>query len=274
MKADLHVHTTASDGTATSEEIMKEAQRIGLAAVGITDHDNMDEIIPAGRKAGRYQVEIVPGIEFSTEWQDKEIHILGYYLDFSEKWFQEKLQKLQTARFTRAESIVAKLNILGFTISFKRVLALAGNGSIGRPHIAQALIEKGYVRSVEEAFTRLIGRGALAYVPRVKVTPEEAVGIILNAGGVPVIAHVGVPPADDLIKTLVLRGLKGLEVYYPEHDQMTVNHYLKIAARYHLIVTGGSDFHGFNQDRASLGTCQVDYGVVQELKRLRIKKEG
>lgn len=273
MYADLHVHTTASDGTATPEQIVQEAKKIGLAAVGITDHDNIDAILPARRASRQCGVEVVPGVEFSTEWQHQEIHILGYYLKFEEAWFQERLRLLQADRIQRAKNIVKKLDRLGFPIGYDRVRTLAGSGAVGRPHIAQALMEKGYAISITDAFTRFIGRDAPAYVPRRRVAPEEAVSLILKAGGVPVMAHVGVPPADALIEKLVAQGLKGLEVYYPDHDQTVIAHYLQIAKRYCLLATGGSDFHGFNRERAPLGACRVDYRIVQALKKISANQE-
>lgn len=250
--------------------MVAEAKRLGLQAVGITDHDTITGIAPALAAGKNFEIEVVPGLELSTEWEEKEYHLLGYYFNEEHPLLQEKLATLQAARLRRAEKIVEKLNGLGYPVAWERVLELAGEGAVGRPHIALALMEKGYIKTVTEGFEKLFGRGGPAYVPRFRITPVEAVNLIKEIEGVPVLAHAGIPPADEILAGLVAVGLKGLEVYYPEHTKAQVSHYFSLAQKYNLLVTGGSDFHGFGpQGRASLGACRVPYRTVVQIKQLK-----
>lgn len=267
ISADLHIHTTASDGQLCPSGIVRLAREKGLSAVGITDHDTVSglaEAMAAGRELG---LKIIPGIELSTEWEGREIHLLGYGLDWEQGEFAAFLETMREARQRRNLKIVARLKDLGYNLTMGDIAKEARGETTGRPHIAAALVHKGYLPSIEAAFKDLLDRGRPAYVPRAKIPPARAVKVILDAGGVPVLAHPGLSRVDDLIPELVTSGLQGLEVYYPYHDPVTREHYLKLAYRYDLVVTGGSDFHGRSGDsHADLGFCTVG---TPELARLR-----
>ena len=266
---DLHVHTTASDGVYSSQEIIAMAKAAGLAGIAITDHDTMAGVAAAqhwGQAAG---LTVVPGVELSTMHESAEIHILGYYLSDQIDWVQEKLINLQSGRLTRITRMVDKLLEYGCRLSIDEVMVLAGAGSVGRPHVAQALLNKGYVSSVQEAFQKYIGRGRPAYIDREKFSPEDAVSFVIAAGGIPVIAHPGLAKADFLIKHLAERGLKGIEVYHPDHTPEMAGKYLQMAAEMGLLVTGGSDFHGIDHaPELVLGCRTVDGQVLQQMSGL------
>jgi len=272
MFVDLHIHTQASDGALSPAQVVERAIDRGLAAIAITDHDIVDGCLPAALAAGE-RLEVIPGIEINTEWGSQEVHILGYYIDLNDQRFLDVLEELRQARLGRITKIVRKLAEIGVKLEMSRVLELAGDGTIGRPHVALAMIEAGYIETIREAFTDYIGYGAPAYVPRYKLSPAEAVQIIRQAGGIPVLAHPGLIGDDDLIPALVASGLQGLEVYYPEHSQEQVTHYRQLAEGYGLIVTGGSDYHGNQADyRGDIGCLPIGYQIVEGLKAL--KNEG
>lgn len=244
MPIDLHIHTTASDGSYTPEEVVERAKALGLTAIAITDHDTMDGVAAALKRGQELGLEVVPGIELNTDYQDIEVHMLGYYLDYTAPAFQAELVHLREARVNRMREMVQKLNAQGVKISYDRVRELAGEGSIGRPHLAKAIIEAGYAKDWDQVFQRMIGRECPAYVPRTKLTPPEAVKLILQFGGVPVLAHPGLNGLDEIILELVRAGLKGIEVYHYDHAEPAIKHYRKIAEKYKLLITGGSDCHG------------------------------
>ncbi len=267
LKADLHVHTTASDGLMSPDEVVKWAQVKRLAAVGITDHDTVNGIGPALEASIKYKVEIVPGIELSTLFEEEEIHILGYYIDFNAQWFREILEKIQNSRYERAEKIVAKLNSLGVNITHEQVKTIADDGAIGRPHIARAMIEKGYISNIKDAFREYIGKGCPAYVERYKLSTCEAIDIIKKLGGVSVLAHPGLIKNKSNIYKIIKLGVGGLEVYHSKHDEETIRNALSIASSHNLIITGGSDCHGMMlNNEPILGNFSVDYKNVQKLK--------
>lgn len=270
MPADLHVHTTASDGTLTPEETVREAARVGLEAVGIADHDTIAGIAPglaAGHEVG---VIVVPAVEINTDFGSSEIHVLGYYIDPASESLNENLTLLRNGRLERGRKIVEKLNEIGINISMDRVEEIAG-GAVGRPHIARALVEAGYSRDMNGAFGRYLVRGTPTYVPRYKLTPLQAIEIIRDAGGVPVLAHPGTNKHDEMIPELVENGLVGIEVYHSDHSSFQSKHYLKIAEKYGLIPTGGSDSHGpGNVKTIAIGSVTCDISVVH---RLRVASE-
>ena len=267
---DLHVHTTASDGVLNGEEIIKLAIKLRLEGIAITDHDTIDGLDEGVELGEKYQFPVIPGIELSTQYQNTEIHILGYHFDYHLSWVTDKLHYLQDARVARVGKMVDKLQKLGYDVEKDEVLSLSGSGSVGRPHLAYLLLKKGYISSVQEAFQRLIGRGCPAYVRREKLTPNEAVAFISRAGGVPVMAHPGLTKTDHLIYNLKEQGLKGLEVYHPDHGADDEKKYCSLAEKLGLVATGGSDFHGSNKDisRFSLGGKTVSARVVNNLRQL------
>jgi predicted metal-dependent phosphoesterase TrpH len=244
VRIDLHTHTTASDGLLGPEALVEEARSRGVGLLAVADHDttaSVDAAVVAGQAMG---LEVWPAVELSCDVEAGEVHVLGYFIAHRLPWFQQLLGRLRDGREKRAERMVEKLAALGAPVKFERVQALAGGGALGRPHVARALLEAGYVKTVNEAFERFIGRSGPAYVERVKVTPAQAVQVIHAAGGIAVLAHPGWGQQDALIPGLVAAGLDGIEVYYPDHTPDQVRHYNGLAERYRLLVTGGTDFHG------------------------------
>ncbi|MBN1160334.1 MAG: PHP domain-containing protein, partial [Dehalococcoidales bacterium] len=231
---DLHIHTTASDGKYSPAAIVKKAAEIGLKYFSITDHDSIDGIIPAINAAESYPgLTLIPGVEISTDLADGEAHILGYFIDYASPDFQKELEKFRDSRLGRGQRMVARLNDLGVKIDWSRVQAIAGDGAIGRPHVAQAMLEKGYVKTFEEAFDKYIGHGGPAYVEREKMTPQEAVALILSARGIPVLAHpFTVKDPESMVVTLKSAGLIGIEAYYKDNTPEQTAATLELAEKY------------------------------------------
>lgn len=267
LKADLHIHTTASDGLLSPSEVVRWASVKRLTAIGITDHDTINGISPALEASSEYGVEVVPGIELSTLYEEEEIHILGYYIDYKAAWFLNTLEKIQNSRYERAASIVSKLNGLGINITLEQVTNIANDGAIGRPHIARAMINKGYINNIKEAFKSYIGKGCPAYVERYKLSSGEAIDILKKLGGLSVLAHPGLIKNKANIGNIINLGIDGIEVYHSKHDDETIRNALAIASSRKLLITGGSDCHGMKvNNEPILGNCSVDYKYVQKLK--------
>ncbi|NOY45364.1 MAG: PHP domain-containing protein [Deltaproteobacteria bacterium] len=263
---DLHTHSTASDGTWPPGRIVEEAARLGLRAVGLTDHDSVDgnaELVEAGRALG---VAVVPGVEISTRWKDVTFHLLGYGIDPRIPEVRAAFERLARSRETRAPRMVARLQNLGIPITLDEVRTEAGAALVGRPHVARVLVRKGVVRDVQDAFDRLLGRGKPAYVDKDRLDPAEACRTIRRAGGVAVLAHPGLIEEDapDLLRPLldhlVDLGLEGVEAFYSRHTREQQERYRSFAARRNLLVTGGSDFHEPGSDGPALGT---GYGALK-----------
>ncbi|MBO8170497.1 MAG: PHP domain-containing protein [Bacillaceae bacterium] len=272
-RVDLHSHTTASDGTYTPEMNFKRAKARGLAALGITDHDTVAGLADARNFARETGVELVPGIEISTLHQGQDVHVLGYYVDDQDVAFLERLKELRETRNRRNEMMIEKLNQLGIEITIGDVYARKKkeNGNVGRPHIAEVLMDRGIVSSMEEAFEKYLGKEGKAYVNPPRISPEEAIDLIKSAGGAVVLAHPGLYGDDEMVQNLIDYGLDGIEVYHPDHHDDEEKKYLKMAEQSGLIVTAGSDFHGErNGDifHADLGTKTVPYDTVQQLKQI------
>lgn len=265
--ADLHAHTTASDGTFTPRELVELAKRNGLAAVAVTDHDTtagLSEAQAAGEELG---VEVVPGIELSTEFEGKEVHVLGYFYNPEHAALRTLTQQMRDDRLHRMDNMIVKLQQAGVGITRDEVVEEAKGGAVGRPHIARVLVRKGYVSDIPDAFDKYLGSGKPGYVERLKITPEHAVRLILEAGGVPVVAHPGLFGKDYLFDTLVPLGLAGLEAFHPDHDADKRRHYEALAEHHGLIATGGSDFHGGGAEhRGDLGSVHVTMDTVRQLK--------
>ncbi len=266
---DLHIHTHFSDGTFSPEEVVECAVKNNLAAIAITDHDSLRGIGPAMISSEKYQLEIVPGVELTAEADDKELHILGYYIDWRDKDFRGKLKMLQKVRIERAEGMVEKLQELGVNISFHEVEEIAGGGAVGRLHLAQIILRNGYVNSIEEAFRKYIGDGGPAYIKKYRFTPEEVIRIITAVGGIPVLAHPSLLRNDELIPRLVKNGLRGIEVYCNNHNPESSLRYEELAYRYDLIPTGGSDCHGLAKSEVFMGKVKVPYSCLERLKEAR-----
>ena len=242
---DLHAHTTASDGTLAPRELVRLAARHGVRVLAVTDHDSTGGVAEAIDEARRVPpLEIVPGLEINCDVPGAELHVLGYCLDWEAAWFQEFLGAQREERRQRVYRIAARLAELGMPIDPADVFALVKEGSAGRPHVAQVMVDRGYVKSVRQAFDRFLSANGPANVPRKRFTPVEAVRIIRRARGVPVLAHPGLANRDELIPELVEAGLMGIETFYPEHSAGQITAYRGMCMRLGLIATGGSDFHG------------------------------
>ncbi|RXZ77031.1 PHP domain-containing protein [Paenibacillaceae bacterium] len=277
-RADLHSHTTASDGLLTPQEVVRLAHATGLAVVAITDHDTTAGVEAALAEGSRLGIEVVPGVEISTTVRGKDIHILGYYPDWKNTVWQERLGQLREGRAARNEQIIAKLNQLGISISLQEVVESAQktgiDESVGRPHIAGVLVNKGVVATIGQAFDTLLGTGCPAFVSVPKVSPGEAMTWIREAGGAAVIAHPGLYGDDELVEQLIQEGPVGLEVYHSDHSPEDEHRYESMARRYGLIETGGSDFHGERHGEVfhgKLGNRTVALAVVEQLRSRAIK---
>ncbi len=264
---DLHIHTHFSDGSFSPQEVVEGAIKNSLLAISITDHDSLEGIAPALIASRKYQLEIVPGVELTAEVDNKEVHILGYYIDQDDKGLQDKLKMLRRVRAERAEKMIEKLQELGVGISFSKVEEMAKGGAMGRLHLARVILQAGYVNSLEEVFKKYIGEGGPAYIKKYRFTPEEAMRLIVAGGGIPVLAHPVLLRDDGLIPRLVEEGLRGIEVYCTNHNSESSLRYEELACRYDLIPTGGSDCHGLAKSEALMGKVKVPYSCLERLKR-------
>jgi hypothetical protein len=258
LRLDLHLHTTHSDGSLPVREVLTRAQQAGVVGLAITDHDTVAGIPEALALGHELGMDVLPGIEISSRHGDAEVHILGYCFDWTQPELLSRLASLRASRHERNPQIVEKLRSLGMDISYEEVRELAGTESVGRPHIARVLMQKRYVASAKEAFDRYLANGKTAYVPRSLPDPVTAVGWILSAGGVPVLAHPTWVRESrqglvDLCRTLKEQGLKGVEVHYSTHRPSDTAEYLQLARSLDLLVTGGSDFHGETKPDIDVG---------------------
>ena len=267
-QVDLHIHSAASDGRYTPEEIVHMAVTAGLTVIALTDQDTIDGLIPAIEAAREYPaLTLIPGVELSTDVPNGEIHVLGYFIDYTGQEFKASLERMRNSRADRADKMVAKLKELGCNIELERVREIAGNGALGRAHVAQALLEKGYISSFKEAFSKYIGHGCPAYVGREKLTPVEAVKLVIKANGLPVLAHpyTALNP-EEVIKELKTVGLVGMEVYYVGYLPIEINNLLNMAQKHDLIPTGGTDYHGIDvSSDIAIGDTDVPIQSVEQL---------
>ena len=243
---DLHLHTLASDGRLSPTELIQLVANQGLETISITDHDSTEGLAEAYEAAKKFPyMRIIPGIEMSANIPGDEVHVLGYFLDYHDVEFQEMLTELRRGRVGRAQVMVEKLVALGKPVEWERVLHFAGDGTVGRPHIALAMVEAGYFKEPKEAFEEYLGNDGLAYYDRPKLNPTESVAMIRKVGGVPVLAHpTFMNDMEAGIASLKKEGLVGMEVYYAQYDDDTVRHLARLAREYDLIPCGGSDYHG------------------------------
>ena len=266
-RADLHVHTNASDGMLTPEQVVDEAARLGLAGIGIADHDTVNGVLPAVNQGERVGITVVPAIEINTDYAEKEVHLLGYFIDPESDKLHAHLDRIRLARVERGAEMVRRLNKIGINISMDRVKEIAGTGSLGRPHVARALVEAGYSSGMNAAFGKYLTPKTPGYVPRYKLTPFEAIEIIREAGGVAVVAHPGHFKHDEWIPDFINAGLQGIEAAHTDHSSAQRRRYIRLARKYGLIATGGSDYHGPDMLKMiSIGHMSVDMAVVEELR--------
>ncbi len=265
---DLHIHTRHSDGANSTEEILDIAQRKGLSAISITDHDTLGAYPYALEEGKKRGIEVITGIELSCELNGKDIHILGYFIDHENQPLNKVLEKMRAARVERAEKMVKNLNDQGIDLRFETVLRFAGEGAIGRPHIATALLHEELVYSFREAFDKYIGYDCPAYEDKLQLSPSDVFNLIKSAGGVPILAHPGVTQVDDLLPELIEAGLAGLEVYHSEHSWPARRHYANICRKNHLLFTGGSDFHCLTHrpNQVEVGDPELRYSLLHGLK--------
>ncbi len=267
-RVDLHIHSTVSDGVLSPEEIVRKSAEAKLTVIALTDHDTVDGIAPALEAAKAFPwLKLIPGVEISTYVPKGEVHVLGYFIDYTNHELQAALKRMRNSRQERAKLMITKLSNLGLPIEWERVQEIAGSGSIGRPHIAQAMLEKGYIASIKEAFTKYIGWGGPAYIERDKMTPVEAVELILRANGLPVLAHpLTINDLEAMIIGLKATGLVGIEVYYKNYTEDERNRLVSLANRYSLIATGGSDYHGIDDSTETMiGGADVPIESVEQL---------
>ncbi|MBI3456890.1 MAG: PHP domain-containing protein [Candidatus Rokubacteria bacterium] len=268
--ADLHAHTTASDGTYTPPELVREAVRRGLRALAITDHDSTEGVEPALATAREHPpLEIVPGIEINTDASGAEIHILGYFVDHAAEWFRALLRGFREERARRVYRMTERLTALGLPIDPAEVFALVREGSAGRPHVAQVMVQRGYVATVKEAFDRYLHAGGPGYVSHRKVTPGEACALVHRAGGLAVLAHPGFQERSEaLVRELAGQQLlEGVECYYAEHTPAQTARFIGLCRELGLVTTGGSDFHGPAVRASTLGQPPVPWAAYEELRR-------
>ncbi len=263
--ADLHLHTQFSDGTFTPEELVLRAQNVGLACIALTDHDTVEGCARAAAACANVKMEFISGAELTAEHEDTEVHILGYFLDPQNRVLLNRIAKFQADRQNRINEMCAALNKLGIPLKAEAVFALANCKSPGRPHVARALVKEKLIDNLDDAFEKYLKKGRSAWVPKTKMSALEGVELIHQAGGLAVMAHPGLNRTDDIIPDLVDAGLDGIECFHTKHSTVMAERYLEIAEKYNLLVTGGSDCHGFSKKAPLIGTMKLPYEHVERL---------
>lgn len=275
MGPDLHIHSTASDGTLTPEAIVERALEYGIPTIALTDHDTVAGVRRAQIAAEGTSLTVIPAVELSAEAGDRAIHILGYWIDQTDCLLNERLAAQRTKRLARAERIVEALAASNSgSVTMRDILDVASGASIGRSHVAHALMRAGHVSSIADAFERYLGEGRPGYVRKTVPTPDEVIAWIRDAGGLPILAHPALSAVDDLIPDLVAAGLLGIEAYHAECSTADSVRYARMADEGGLLVTGGSDFHGDSRPANQLGAALVPDGVLEALNMLRTSLGG
>jgi len=281
MEIDLHIHTTASDGTMSPTAVVRYAKEKGLRAIAITDHDTVEGIAEGLREGGKLGLEVIPGVELSVDFPKGTMHLLGYYIDHTCAELLDKLTIVQGARAERNLKMIEKLRGLGIEIELSEVKEAPEHGQIGRPHFAYALVQKGHAQNIQDAFERYLRKGGPAYAEKFKFSPEKAMSVVHKAGGITVLAHpftLNQPQQKDLedvIVELKAQGLDGIETYYPEHSEGQTKLYRSLAQKHGLVLTGGSDFHGFNKDEVDIGEGYGDMALSHNLlDELQARREA
>ena len=269
--ADLHLHTNFSDGTFSPEELVLQAQKSGLACIAVTDHDSVEGCARAAAACAAVKMEFIPGTELTAEHDDTELHVLGYFLNTHNEKLLAEIARFQAVRQNRIHEMVARINELGTPLEVESVFALANCKSPGRPHVARAMVKAGFVKNLDEAFERFLKKGRPAWVPKSRVSALEAIDLVHQAGGLAVMAHPGLNRTDSIIPHLVEAGLDGIECFHTKHSTAMSERYLEIADKYHLLVTGGSDCHGFSKGKPLIGTVKLPYEHVEKMELRRNK---
>ena len=265
--ADLHLHTHFSDGTFSPEELVGHAQRLGFAVLALTDHDSVEGCPRMAEACGAAGIEFITGAELTAEHNGTELHLLGYFVDTLNEKLLVDIARFQAVRQDRIREMVARLNALNVPLEVETVFTLANCKSPGRPHVARALVKAGLCRSLDEAFERFLKKSRPAWVPKARMSALEGVELIHQAGGLAVMAHPGLNRSDDVIPALVDAGLDGIECFHTKHPAATSAHYLEIAGKFNLLVTGGSDCHGFSKCKPLIGNVKLPYERVEKLKQ-------
>jgi len=274
MFADLHLHSRYSDGTYTPAQVAWVAMANVLSAVALTDHDTVEGCVPTQAACAAVGVEFVPGLELTTEYEGRELHLLGYGIDTGHAGLLNRLGVFQNARQQRIRDMVARLRDLGIPLELEAVLRLADCRAPGRPHIARALVEAGHCGTHDEAFERFLKRHRPAWIPKYKASSPEGIALIHEAGGLAVLAHPGINNVDDLIPTLVEAGLDGLECFHTKHSPASSARYVQLAARHRVLVTGGSDCHGLSKGRPAVGGVRLPWSYYEAFRgRLTEQRE-
>lgn len=265
---DLHIHTTASDGLLSPEKVVELAKELNLSALSIADHDTVNGYELAKEKAEELGIELIPAVELSIAYKKLDFHLLGYLIDYQDTAFKKKIESFRRERLIRGEKMVEKLNELGVDLRIDTVKTIAKDASVGRPHLADALLKEEYVKSYNEAFARYLGYHAPAYVPKKYLTPQEGIELIHKVKGLAILAHPGTSHRDELLPEFMEMGIDGIEAYHSQYDRFQTNHYVSWAKKYGLIYTGGSDCHG-RGETILIGKDKVPYRCVEMLKEAK-----
>lgn len=274
MYADLHLHTHFSDGTYSPEELAGHGKRCALSVMSLTDHDTVDGCERMGAACKQLGIEFIPGTELTCEHGDNELHLLGYFIDPRHPRLLGSMKHFQGVRQNRIREMVERLNKMGIQISADEVFELANCDAPGRPHLARTLVKNGVCSSLEEAFERFLKRNRPAWVPKFKLTAGEAIRLVHDVGGLAVLAHPGLYRADEVIPDLADAGLDGIECFHSRHTNAAIEHYLRVAARFRLLPTGGSDCHGMNKGEPLIGSVKLAVDYVNRMKELVSSRAG
>lgn len=271
--ADLHIHTNKSDGLYSVEEIFKKAKENEISAIAITDHDTVAATEEAINLSKIYNIEYVPAVELSAMYEEKEVHIVGLYINWRDKDFIKSLAHFQKKRVERAVNIVNKLKENKIIIEFEELYEMTDNlNNIGRLHIARLLLKKGYIKNIKEAFDKFLSEGKPAYIEKAKLSVKEAIDIIKKVNGISILAHPGIVKKDDMIQVWQKEGLDGIEVFHPDHSNADATNYFDYAKKYNLLISGGSDFHGEIREYSLIGKIKLPYEHFEKIKGRVITK--
>ncbi len=270
--ADLHIHTYYSDSTSSPEEVVEQAVAAKMSAIAITDHDIIDGVAPTIAAAQGKDLEIIPGVELSAEYEGKDIHILGYFIDVEKGPLVEKCEIFLDGRVARMKQMIMNLRGVGITnIEYEEISAMTKGRAVGRAHLAYLMVQKGIVKNYKEVFDKYLSEGCPGYAPKFKQSPFETIDLIHQSGGLAVMAHPMLTLKDELISPMVKAGLDGLEIYYPNLSDTVHNFYYKLAKKHKLLMTGGSDAHGKAKPYTYIGKASIDYALVEAMKE-RLKR--
>ncbi|MFC1553132.1 PHP domain-containing protein [candidate division KSB1 bacterium] len=265
--ADLHIHTNSSDGIHPPSEILPKLRETGISCIAITDHDSVEALDETKRRAKLFNIRTVTGVELSAEHENADLHFLGYFIDHHKKRFLDYLYLFKRRRYQRAQEMIEKLAKLNIKISLDKVIKFAGPGPVGRPHLADALVDSGYAGSRNDAFNKYLHNDGPVYVEKYKITSSEVIDLIHSIGGAAILAHPGITCSDDTIRQLVDSGLDGIEIIHPKHSPEITKNYVKLAGELSILTSGGSDFHGDFGDTSNLGTYYIDIEEVDRMEK-------